>query len=652
MQIRILRIVNFLTIGDSGDLALADKGLVLIQGKNEDDPSAISNGSGKSSIPDALCWALYGVTARGETGDAVVNDTAKKDCMVQVTMQDGDSVYCISRYRKDKTFKNTTRVVVWNPASTFPLTHPTDLTRGTEKETQDLIEQILGCSYDVFKAAIYSGQEDMPDLPRMTDKQLKLLIEQAAGVERLERAYEVARAKENDLRLKHTNLTGIKASHESQLVSAKSELLGAQARQKEFEEQRPLKQAGFQGQAAGHAATMKTAHQAFLALEEPKLKAELEELNKRLASHKTYQATLDEHNGRIAHIDRILAGAEYDLQNWRKEREKIQGHIDQAPNSVGKPCQSCGKPHTKEDLSKVQEILVKQLYDTIVLGKSRAETVKQNRLLREAAVKARDVFAETIPDVSAISARVSEIHKILGEAERMRRQIITLKGQYDAAHQAADRALTEVNPYTAAVEMAEKRVKSYEAAIRAGAAELEKLEGELAIASSVTTVFSPAGVRAHILDTVTPFLNDRTADYLNALSDGSISATWSTLGETAKGELREKFNIEVKNGKGGKSFGLLSGGEKRKVRLASMLALQDLVASRATKNIALWIGDEIDDALDPAGLERLMGILERKARERGTVLVVSHNELTDWIDNTATVVKRGGRSKVEGALCA
>lgn len=57
-------------------------------------------------------------------------------------------------------------------------------------------------------------------------------------------------------------------------------------------------------------------------------------------------------------------------------------------------------------------------------------------------------------------------------------------------------------------------------------------------------------------------------------------------------------------------------GEKRKVRIACSLALQDLVSNRASKNIDLFIGDEIDDALDTAGLERLMGILESKARER------------------------------------
>ena len=120
---------------------------------------------------------------------------------------------------------------------------------------------------------------------------------------------------------------------------------------------------------------------------------------------------------------------------------------------------------------------------------------------------------------------------------------------------------------------------------------------------------------------------------------------------TAKKEDREKFNIAVENDKGAKSFAGLSGGETRKVRLATAMALQDLVASRASKPISLFIADEVDDALDNAGLERLMGILDQKSKEKGTVLVISHNSLSDWIRDVVTVVKENDMSRVTGVLC-
>jgi DNA repair exonuclease SbcCD ATPase subunit len=208
------------------------------------------------------------------------------------------------------------------------------------------------------------------------------------------------------------------------------------------------------------------------------------------------------------------------------------------------------------------------------------------------------------------------------------------------------------NPHAASITKTTERLATLKTSLAALTVHLADFAAAKSLHEASVRVFGPAGVRAHILDTVTPFLNERTADYLSALSDGNITAVWATLAETAKGELREKFNIEVSNDKGAESFAGLSGGEKRKVRIATMLALQDLVASRASNPIDIYFGDEIDDALDSHGLERLMGILERKAREKGTVLIISHNSLTDWCDQVVRVVKKGGVSTITGALSA
>jgi DNA repair exonuclease SbcCD ATPase subunit len=82
------------------------------------------------------------------------------------------------------------------------------------------------------------------------------------------------------------------------------------------------------------------------------------------------------------------------------------------------------------------------------------------------------------------------------------------------------------------------------------------------------------------------------------------------------------------------------------------MALQDLVASRASKPINLFIADEIDDALDVSGLERLMGILEEKGRERGTLVLISHNDIGDWVRNVSKVTKSGYYSEISGYLSA
>lgn len=651
MKFLKLKIHNFLTIGDATELSLDGKGLVLIQGINEDDTSATSNGVGKSSIVDALCWAIYGQTARDETGDAVVNNVAKKDCYVRLLVQDGATVYRITRYRKHKEFKNQTIVEATSPTEDDTTGVWVDMSKGTEKETQEVINGIMGCSLDVFMAAIYAGQEAMPDLPKMTDKQLKLLIEEAAGVERLEDAYAKAREKWSGAKTLLDKHVGEKSNLEIRLHSTKVAIEGKKIEYADFEATRKGRHEGYVGNAATIKAQMAAIFAEIKAADEPKVRAEHDKLDAQLADHAKVVAGERELAGKLATAQGTLTRAQAAAEASKREAARIKGVIDNAPDEMKKPCPECGKPHTEDELAEYCAVQKDRLVAQINRAKLDVSAVEAAQRIVVAVQKELDDYRAAMPDVSEVASAKRVLAATLSDIAGLKGRLQVLKKDHDRNIEMAGAALVDPNPYESAVEVLEKQALVLQTAIDSVTAAISTAQDKVALYESCVKVFGPAGVRAHILDSVTPFLNERTADYLSALSDGNISAVWSTLSTTAKGDLKEKFNIEVENEKGAKSFKGLSGGEKRKVRLATMLALQDLVASRAVKPIDLWIGDEIDDALDPAGLERLMGVLERKARERGTVLVVSHAELRDWIDNVVTVTKKGGLSTIEGALC-
>jgi DNA repair exonuclease SbcCD ATPase subunit len=653
MDILGLKIDNFLTIGHA-NLELNNKGLVLLRGVNEDDPSASSNGSGKSTIPDAICWGLYGETARGESGDSVVNDTAKKNCRVIIDLRDGDTIYKIIRHRKYKEHKNATFVYSWTASEYGTGVEGIKLHKATEKETQEVINDILGCTLDVFMASIYAGQEAMPDLPKMKDKELKNLIEKASGVERLEKAYELARSKaltaKNDLEATATLITRIEGSR----AGAFDRLKDAAAKYKEFEAGRGDRAAEHLKSIEEKQVEVKALNDKFAPLfaSEGMLKAERDELATKLSSHRELNARYGELTREASAANGLFIRAQSEFDHKMRTVKAIKAQIDNAPEEMKKPCGECGKPHTEDELAEYVEHQTKRLREAAEDAKSAKSVMDDAKAKADKAKADADAFKATIPDVTEVSEAQSRANAALRQADEVRNKIAATEAEIARLKTISDTFMTAINPYKASVALLGDEIKKADAELDKLRTQLREKEEAHEIAKTVADVFGPAGVRAHILDTVTPFLNDHTGDYLGALSDGSISAIWSTLGETKGGDLREKFNIDVTNDRGGKSFGLLSGGEKRKVRLAAMLALQDLVASRAVKPINLWIGDEVDDALDVAGLERLMGIMERKARERGTVLVISHNDLSDWIDNQTVVTKKGGVSTVEGALCA
>lgn len=643
MDISSVKGQNFLALSEFY-VETADRGLVLIQGENKSDSSTESNGAGKSSIADSISWCLYGVTARGITGDKIVKRDTKGDTFVHIILQDGGQQFRVERYRKHSVYKNESRVYQITPAGEI------DLSKGTDKETQLVINGIMGCTVDVFNAAIYAGQEQMPNLPGLTDKGLKLLLEEAAGTEELADCYTVVRQRA----LEATKALDVEKSGLTILEGSKVDTEGlvtqAQETVQEFENTRRDRAKAVLAQTLPHSDLIAT------------INAEIATL----ASAEDIEAATDAVQAKIKAVDaegaeetrlrnifndlgRTVAGTRVAASNLKSAAEKEAHHLAHVDDQVGHPCGECGKLYEKTDLATAKERR-EQSYQAAL----DAVTVVEKKLAEEEAALAvaQDnliKFQESMTDVSAEVAELQRLNREARQAQDLKNKVAASESTITKLKQDAAGKLTEANPHTSHVETLQKRVTDIEAQIDAKKLGMQELEDKATQLADAVTVFGPAGVRAHILDLITPFLNDRTRDYLGALSDGNIHAVWSTLTKTAKGDLKEKFNIEVSNDLGGDSFDALSGGEKRKVRLATAMALQEMVASRASKPIGLFIADEIDDALDPAGLERLMGILDKRAKETGSVMVISHNGLADWVDQVITVEKSGKSSTVSGA---
>lgn len=637
MKFLTLEVENFMALANA-KVELDQRGLVLIQGVNAGDSSAASNGAGKSTLMNSLMWCIYGETSHGVKGDDVLSTGHEKNCRVKVTIEDEGKRYAIIRHRKHKEFKN--RLIVRGEDG--------DMTKGKDSLTQEFVERLIGASKEVFMASIYASQEAMPDLPGMSDKNLKTIVEEAAGVDRLTKAYAIARERANAAAARmETTKTKMDACL-SLVESAQNELESAKTSSEAWERDRSERLDVARADLVGAEVTLTEVEMELRSLPEQIRDTEnaIGKEREKLASKEEHDAKLVKVRGAITDIRASIRITENIQKEAMQRARALKVKAEEVNTKVGEPCPTCGKAYCVEDLSTVKESFVEQARSEISQAQASAKSVAKYQEHLEKALKIESSLVASTPDVSAIISRIEQLTKELGTLRHREKEVVAVEALVARARSEVDRITKETNPFLAVIKRHEESLAANKSNYGVLKTELKNIQEQALLLDKARQVYSPAGVRSHILTSVTPFLNAQTAEYLNTLSDGNIVAEWSTMESTKKGEWRDKFNISVRKIGASKTFQTLSGGEKRKVRIACSLALQDLVASRASKNIELFIGDEIDDALDTAGLERLMGILEAKARERGTVMIISHKEMKSWFRETITVEVKEGRSYV------
>lgn len=599
MKLNKLVIENFSSVKEA-TLYLADKGLVSIEGINEDSAGSNSNGAGKSTIINAILWCNYGDCGKKVKSDSVVNKEVSKNCMVSSYWQEEDTEYRITRYRKHKTGKNSITVEI-NTADGWK-----DITKAGATNVQEQIDNILGQDILTFKASSFAQQQDALDVPAMTDKALKELLERTLPFEDLTEEFEKAKKKVTSLEVTKAHKQDVLNKLEWRIESTKEEAHATGKLIRDYREEAIKHNEIINGAISDN-------------------KRQIANLYKK---KELYKDAVSELALLLDEIKSIPVTTLINETHLEAEIAEIKEEIEH-PNIN---CSTCGQA-----VSSIETVIANLTSELNEKEERLADAVSKNKEAKDFQVRR-----------TALEHKITTKRDGVRSAESIERQIGMLED--DISRLERNRKDPSVNPHTARLEELHKRFKGDKEHKERTLAELEQIEKDLEVFKAVKDTFSPNGVRYHMLENVAPRLTDATNKYLHTLTDGAIKVNWSTVTKTTTGEYKEKFRIDCKYDGVETEYASLSGGEARKVKLACFFGLQDVIASRATKNIELWCGDEIDHALDAAGIERLMSVLDTKAKEKSTILVISHNELRDWIPNFVIVRRKDKTSNISGYL--
>jgi len=166
-----------------------------------------NNGTGKSSIVEAILFALYGVQATGISGDFIVSSSApaKEACEVRLDFRVGGESYTVIRnFRKGKTVQHDAR---------FYRESSLRATGVSQVETE--VKRVLGMGPVDFRNTIYAAQKDLLTLLENTPGKRKEWFQKALGIDFLRTASdrllkERIDGKEQDLHRKEGELEGFK----------------------------------------------------------------------------------------------------------------------------------------------------------------------------------------------------------------------------------------------------------------------------------------------------------------------------------------------------------------------------------------------------------------------------------------------------------
>lgn len=587
VNFKSLTIKNFLSVGETPVTVNFQTGVNVITGVNYDKEDS-KNGVGKSTIADALYFALFGTTIRDLSKDLIVNSFTKKKCEVVLNFDiengNGKSEYKIVR--------------TINPTKCFMTRNGEDITRSTMAKTNEFIQKLVMSNGKIFQNSVIMTINTTVPFMAQSKIDKRKFIESILSLEIFSEMLSKAREEHNvlkkDYEVLFTKVEGIEKGY-----NFNKEQLDA------FEENKKQKITELKKRVAENKLKIEELKKSIKELPDDileKLDKKIElcniELHEIQKQYKTAYQTLADIKSKISYIERQL-----------KDIEK-----------VGAICTTCNRAYSEDDL-KHKEANKKELNN------------KLKALTKELTAAQKD-----LDKVNASQSKKEKEIKDIQDKKNVVRDVInnnknteTKISLINENIQALLKEIEDVKKLTN--EALENVVKELEQKLITGKQELEKLDKECAVLECVKFVVSEEGVKSYIVKKILTVLNGRMAYYLDKLHANCLC------------QFNEFFDEQITDEKGEhKSYFNFSGGERKRIDLACLFSFLDIRRMQGDVHFSTIFYDELlDSSLDDKGVELVLDILRERAQKHNeNCYIITHRgtTITEKIDNTVFLEKR------------
>ena len=571
VEFKELKIQNFLSVGDTPVCVEFKKGLHIVTGINRDKEDR-RNGVGKSTIADALYFAIFGSTLREINKNFISNNLTDGKTVVELYFTVDDPYHGVNDFRIVRTL---------GPSKCNIYKNGVDKTRDTISNTSNYIETVLSSSQEVFQnCVIMTLNNHIPFMAKNKTEKRKF-IERIFNLEVFSKMLSELRADQSEIKRDFDiNITRIEETNtylDSQKVQMES-----------FEDNKNNKKAILTNSLKQHSQDVIDAKEKLnkiQALDDQPYKDKLEELNSSIKDKTEHKTKLND--------DIIL------LTHTLKTNANTFKRIGTEDDT----CPVCLKPIEDHD-HEVMEDEKTKLKNSINEDKANLELLSEElNLVKNQVVKLEEATNIVNSKISDIERQKYTISHLNDSIEYIARCVSEIEEELATID-------TEMNTYAGNVAELEEKISNI-------TDQISTIKKSLDLLDVVKFVVSEEGVKSFIVKKILRNFNSKLTYYLKEMDSNSICI------------FNEYFEEEIVNEKGKIcQYNNFSGAERKAIDLACLFSFMDMRKAQGDVHYNLSFYDELfDSSLDEKGVDLVLGILNNRVEKNNEcVFVISHRK--------------------------
>tara|TARA_R110002167_G_scaffold252355_5_gene458665 strand:- start:2481 stop:4286 length:1806 start_codon:yes stop_codon:yes gene_type:complete len=565
-----ITIINFLSVGEVPVTVEFTKGLHVITGRNRDKPDR-RNAIGKSTIADAIYFAIFGETLRELKKDLIPNNLTNGKTHIELEFE-LDSPKGINQYKVIRTL---------SPSKVFIFKDGVDRTRDSIKNTTTYICQVLSASPSIFQNCVIMTVNNAVPFMAKNKIEKRKFIEDIFGMEVFSTMVTALRNEYNELSREHD-----------------TELTKLEEIEKAFKNYEEQKEKLLQ--------IRRDKKQVYLSRQKNNTK-EKDDLRQQLDLIQVVDSTAIA--TKVSLYEEKLTSCEGKINEYFSDASAAKADATHATNAYKKigtseeKCPVCLREiedHDSEYIEKEKKDLKSQIEDMV----QSIKTINTNL------AKAKDIKAKIQFSIQNNNTKISEAklqlqnkNNILQRINQLDEWQGELKGDLEAIES------TETDFDTIIIDT-QQRVNKLEAKVKTYRNKISKLD-------IVKYVVSEEGVKSYIVNKLLELLNSNLLHYLKRLDSNSICI------------FNEYFEEEILNEKNKVcSYFNFSGAERKSIDLACLFTFSDIRRLQGGVQYNIAIYDELfDSSFDEKGIELITQILQDRVEELDECsIVISHRK--------------------------